>query len=239
MRSLTLLVITTTFGQWVYGQAAIKAPKDQTEVTGSDNTEWATKVWFLHVGPGAILFAPQTQVSVNGARIPGSETNIGANGAFGVETGLLFTPSIGASLAVGIPPRASVSASGSIAPLGFIGSTKYGPAIATVHYHLARWRVFQPYIGGGVNYTIMLAKRDGSVSDLALTNGFGPVLQVGGDIRVSRHWGVFTDLKKLFVATNVTGNVPAFGGAPAQAHLSLDPWLIQTGVSYRFGAGFR
>jgi outer membrane protein len=138
------------------------------------------------------------------------------------------------SVTLGIPPRTTIQGTGPLAELGVIGSARYGPAAATAHYHFNRWRAFHPYLGGGLSYTLLFGIKDGALSDLAAGSRFGPVLQAGGIFRVTRHWGVFADLKKLFLATPVTGNVTALQGAPVQAQLRLDPFVMQVGLSFRF-----
>ncbi|KAF0121661.1 MAG: outer membrane protein [Xanthobacteraceae bacterium] len=62
----------------------------------------------------------------------------------------------------------------------------------------------------------------------------GLALQVGFDYMIDRHWGVNVDVKKIFLRssfryTDTTGVLAATSG-----RVTIDPWLISTGITYRF-----
>ena len=42
------------------------------------------------------------------------------------------------------------------------------------------------------------------------------------------------DVKKLFLKTTASGNLPALGGAPVKADAKLDPLVIQAGLLLQF-----
>jgi outer membrane protein W len=50
--------------------------------------------------------------------------------------------------------------------------------------------------------------------------------------------GGFFSVSKVFVTTKASGNVnpaiPTLGGAPVSAHVSFDPLILFSGVTYRF-----
>ncbi len=111
---------------------------------------------------------------------------------------------------------------------------KYGPAVLSVRRHLWEDGPVRPYIGAGINYTLVLESRDGFVSNLDVKNGVGPVLQAGFEVPIDQRWSFFVDAKKIWLKTTATGTLPALGGAPAYAKVRLDPLVVTAGVSYRF-----
>jgi outer membrane protein len=48
---------------------------------------------------------------------------------------------------------------------------------------------------------------------------------------LDKHWGLNVDVKKLWLRPDATASL---GGTPVTAKVRLDPWLISTGVTYRF-----
>lgn len=56
----------------------------------------------------------------------------------------------------------------------------------------------------------------------------------GVDVPLSNGWGLFLDIKKIYVKTTARGTVPAFGGPPAEASIRLNPLLVHAGISWRF-----
>lgn len=47
-----------------------------------------------------------------------------------------------------------------------------------------------------------------------------------------QHWGWNVDVKKLWLRPNWTGTLS--GTTPLSGKVSLDPWLIGTGITYKF-----
>jgi len=59
----------------------------------------------------------------------------------------------------------------------------------------------------------------------------GGVAQVGFEYRITRHVGVFVDMKKFIVRSSATGNL---GPVPVHAYVRLDPLVTTAGVAFRF-----
>ena len=41
-------------------------------------------------------------------------------------------------------------------------------------------------------------------------------------------------VSKVFVTTKASGNATTLGGAPVSAHVSFDPLVLFSGITYRF-----
>ncbi len=106
------------------------------------------------------------------------------------------------------------------------------------NYHFTQFGKFQPFIGAGVTYTIILDEEGDAINDLRVDDGFGGLLRVGFDYMMDDHHGLFFSVQKLFVDTEISGTIdpaiPGLGGAPVTGEVGLDPLIIHTGYTYRF-----
>lgn len=193
----------------------------------------ATKSWWVHTGPVAVKFDSDAKLTVGGAPVDGASATAKDNTTLALEIGYELAPSTIVSLTVGIPPITTLTGKGAPVDGIALGKVKYAPAVLSAHYHFDVGTV-KPYIGAGVNYTAILASRDGAVADLDVKNAWGAVIQAGVDIPLSSDWSLFADVKKIYLKTRATGTVPAFGNPPAQAKIRLNPLLFNVGVAWRF-----
>lgn len=187
--------------------------------------------WFLHLGPVGVFHDESADVRVGGALVAGGDVSIDDDYTLGIEVGYFFTPNFALGFTGGFPPEAVINGAGSLAGTGRIGSAIYGPAILTAQYHVTQFGAFQPYIGAGPAYLIIFDTDDGAVSNFDVDNNFGLALQAGFDVMMGDRWGVFFDVKKLFLGTEARGTI---GGAPVRADVTLDPLLVHAGLSVRF-----
>lgn len=142
-----------------------------------------------------------------------------------------FTDNIAAELILGTT-SSRIDGKGSIAGLGNIGKTWLLPPTLTLQYHFTDLGAFKPYVGAGINYTVFYNQSArGATTDLDVKNTFGGALQVGFDYMIDQHWGLNFDVKKLYLRPDFEATV---GGARVKGSTKLDPWLIGTGVTYRF-----
>lgn len=80
-----------------------------------------------------------------------------------------------------------------------------------------------------MNYTLYYNEDPGSQQSLKIDDAFGVALQAGVDIPLQGKWGWNFDVKKIYVDADSKWNNGAISG-----NIDLDPWVIGTGVSYRF-----
>ncbi len=190
--------------------------------------------WRIYAGPAHIGFSTSAEVRAGGQLVPGASATADSNNSLGFGAIYDFHPGWSAELALGLPPTTALKGTGSLAGAGTLGKVKYGPAVLSVRRQLWDGGPVRPYIGAGINYTLVLESRDGFVSDLHVKNGIGPVLQAGVEVPLDARWSFFVDAKKIWLKTTATGTLPALGGAPAHAKVRLDPLVVTAGVSYRF-----
>lgn len=166
--------------------------------------------FYLHVGAAGVFNEPTARISLAGAPIAGAAVKIGDRATFAAEAGYFVTPRIAVSVSGGIPPLSKVEASGTLAELATIGKTRGGPFSATVHYHFEGLGALQPYIGVGVAELVVFDDEARLVRRYKTDDAVGPVVQVGLDLMLDTHWGVFFDAKKgLLGTTTKRGTCPA------------------------------
>lgn len=141
-----------------------------------------------------------------------------------------FTDNIAAELILGTT-YADIYGEGSLAGLGTVGRTWVLPPTLTLQYHFTDFGNFKPYVGAGVNYTLFYNQEPDAANSLKVKNQLGAALQIGADYMLDDHWGVNVDVKKLFLEPSFDVNV---GGTDLTGKASLNPWIIGTGITYRF-----
>ncbi len=143
-----------------------------------------------------------------------------------------FTRNIAAELILGVTKH-SVSGADALAGID-VGKAWLLPPTLTLQYHFTDFGAFKPYVGAGVNYTFFFSQKaaGGVVIESHLKDSFAPAVQVGFDYMFDKHWGWNVDVKKLWLRPEWSGTLA--GNIPVTGKVNLDPWLIGTGITYKF-----
>ncbi|KAK0350341.1 hypothetical protein LTR94_029410, partial [Friedmanniomyces endolithicus] len=105
-------------------------------------------------------------------------------------------------------------------------------------YHITGLGPVKPYLGAGVNYTIIFKTKDRLLQDFKAKDTVGPVLQGGVDIALNKSFGIYFDAKKIFATSDTTWKLPTPAGlAPGTAKVKLDP-LTFFNVAHPFKAQY-
>jgi len=105
------------------------------------------------------------------------------------------------------------------------------PPVLTLQYHFFPEKMFSPYVGAGVNYTITFDEKKGrSVDSVKYSNEFGYAVQVGMDFKINDRFSLNLDVKKVFVDTDIIVN----GGAINAKGTDLNPLIVGLGVGITF-----
>lgn len=189
--------------------------------------------WYIQAGPVTVAFSEGASISTGGSTIPGASATLSDNVTLGFGLGYRFSEAISVIAIAGLPPTTTVRGTGPLAGTT-VGDVTYGPLIVAANYHFPSKGKFQPFIGAGVNYTIVFETKDSGLSNLEADNAFGAVLRVGFDYLMDESDGFFFSANKVFVNTKATGNAVALGGAPVEAQIDLDPLILHAGWVHRF-----
>lgn len=140
-----------------------------------------------------------------------------------VDISYFINPNVAVELVLTVPQKHTLRASA----LGVdVGTLKHLPPTLLGQYHFPM-NGFKPYVGAGINYT-----RFSSVNLLPGVdidrNSWGPALQVGVDIPLSKGLYLNFDVKKVYIRTDVSLNGKNVG------EFKVDPLLVGVGLGWRF-----
>jgi outer membrane protein len=190
--------------------------------------------WSVRLGAAHIGFDTQADVFLGGALVPGGNAKAKSNTTVGLEIGYSISPEWTGRLLVGLPPTTTLTGKGTLAVGGELGKATYGPAVLSLTYGVGQWGSIKPYVGAGIVYNIVFKTKDRFITDFDAKNTFGTALQVGIEVPLEGGWSIGLDARKIFLKTKASGTVPAFGGAPVNADIKLNPLVIFASVGKRF-----
>ena len=147
-----------------------------------------------------------------------------------------FTEHFAAELILGTAKH-DVKAINTIAGDIDLGSAWLLPPTLTAQYHFytSDKKIFKPYIGAGVNYTLFYNVKSGAVADVKYDNALGYAAQVGFDLMLDDTFFINVDAKRLFLSTDVTVDATNLvPGLVVPAEVGIDPWLFGIGVGMKF-----
>ena len=161
-------------------------------------------------------------VSPDNGNSPNANVELSSKVIPEVDISYFFSKNLAAELILTYPQEHDVKAGGTK-----IGTLKELPPTLTVQYHFIPDGSVDPYVGVGLNYTL--------ISDVKLPAGFdvdrssvGYALQAGFDYKFDKKWSFNVDVKYLDIKTDVKLN-----GAKVTT-LTVSPIVAGVGVGYRF-----
>lgn len=183
----------------------------------------------------AVALLPANKSDPIGALgVPSDAIHINSKGIPEVDFEYFFTPNVSSELILTYPQKQNVVVKESAlgGPVS-IGTFRHLPPILTVKYNFMPQADFRPYVGAGVNLTLLsnidLAVPTATPMRLDLKKvSIGPAVQLGFDYKVADHWFVNADAKWAMLRTKVR-----YAGADL-ATVKVDPVLLAVGVGYRW-----
>ncbi len=164
-------------------------------------------------GSGALAGLPEDAVHVNNKVIPD------------VDVSYFFSKNLSAELVLTYPQEQKVTVeNGTTTDLG---KFTHLPPTLTLQYRFLPEGKVQPYVGAGVNFTLISNVKLGTGVDLD-DSSIGAAGQIGADFPIQKNWYANVDVKKVMIGSDV------LVGGNAATHVTLNPWLIGAGVGIRF-----
>ncbi len=134
-----------------------------------------------------------------------------------------FTDHWAAELVLTTPQEHNVKVNGAKA-----GNFKHLPPTLLAKYSFSSIGGFTPYVGAGVNFTLIF---DEDLAGGAVTldhYSVGPAGQVGCDYKLTDRWALNADVKRAMLRTDVKA------GGVTLTEARLDPWIYSLGLRYSF-----
>ncbi|UGS20179.1 OmpW/AlkL family protein [Flavobacterium cyclinae] len=202
-------------------------------VNAQDNEEKTTEFKKWQVRLRALGVAPDESATIG---IIGGDVAISNTIVPELDFTYFFTENFAAELILGTTKH-DVQAINTAAGDVNLGSVWLLPPTLTAQYHFytSENKVFKPYIGAGVNYTLFYNVKSGDVADVKYDNALGYAAQLGFDLMVDDTFFINLDVKRLFLSTDVTVDASNLApGLSIPAEVDINPWLIGVGVGMKF-----
>ncbi len=219
----------------VASAAAVGLLVGATAVKAAETDDGGFQAGSILVRARALGVLPDTGTSLSGpGAFIGGHADVTDNWVPELDASYFFTPNIAVEAIAGVTYH-DVTEKGNIlgVPLN-LGSVRLLPPTVTAQWHFLPTERFNPYVGAGINYTFFYDQHGGPSNLIYSTHyddAVGAALQFGFDYNVTGRWYVNSDVKKLFLSTNV--HLDTAAGA-IKAKVDIDPWLLGFGIGYRF-----
>ncbi|RTL49225.1 MAG: OmpW family protein [Rhodocyclaceae bacterium] len=142
-----------------------------------------------------------------------------------VDFTYFFTKNLAAELILTYPQKLNVKSE----TLGDLGSFDALPPTLTLQYHFMPESNFRPYVGAGINYTLISNSKVNKVAPLTLENdSWGAAFQIGFDYKIGANSYINFDVKKVQIDSDVKLNGNKVG------KVTLDPLLVGIGYGFKF-----
>lgn len=186
------------------------------------DSPWLVRLRAVYISPAdksdaiPALGVPQDAITVSSKTIPE------------VDVSYFFTKNFAAELILTYPQEHHVYLTGLD-----IGTFKHLPPTLTLQYHFLPDQVVNPYVGAGVNLTLIsdVNLNVPGVGALDLdSSSVGFAAGLGVDIKVAEKVFINLDAKWVQIGSDV---MLQSNGAKVSA-VKIDPWLLGGGLGYRF-----
>jgi outer membrane protein len=181
---------------------------------------------------------PLSGANLGGKATMSSDTQLGLNFAY------MITNNIGIELLAASPFEHDVKLKNTALPAanGKLGTLKHlPPTLSVVYYPLYSKSAFQPYVGGGINYTWIYDEHVGSeaqtagFSNFKAKNSWGLAWQVGADYMLTDKVMINAQVRYIDIDTRATvENNAVAPGTRARVNVDVDPFVYMVGLGYKF-----
>jgi outer membrane protein len=181
---------------------------------------------------------------VGSGNIAGSGVEVDDDTQLGLTATYMFSDSLGIELLAATPFTHDITANTGELGLGKVDAgevTHLPPTVSVVWYPIGSAGSISPYIGGGLNYTMMLEDKTSSTLDgalnadlgLELDDSWGVAFQGGVDFALNENWHINASVRWIDIETEAkitAGNATVI----KIDNIELDPWVYQLNIGYKF-----
>lgn len=181
--------------------------------------------------------------------LPGDNlVEVGDDTQLGFSVTYMATPNWGFELLAATPFTHDLSAKGDLAALGQtvgwdgdIGETTHLPPTLTLQWYPFADSAFQPYIGGGINFTwfydeelsdSFTSSLGSSDSQFSLSNSFGLVGIIGADLLLGDRF--LLNVSAMYADINTEAVIRGTALGDLVVDVDVNPWVYRFNLGYRF-----
>lgn len=181
----------------------------------------------------AVLIDPANKSStIPSLAVPSDAIHVSDKWIPEIDITYFFTRNIAAELILTYPQKHEVKVTSSAVGSFKAGTFKHLPPTLNLQYHFNPEGSFRPYVGAGVNYTLISQDdlRVPGVAKLHLENdSWGYSLQAGFDYKLAKSVFLNFDVKKVQIRSDLYAD-----GMGKISTVKIDPMLYSIGIGYRF-----
>ncbi len=197
--------------------------------------------WILR-GGAATVDPNEDSGVITPSPVPGAQGEVGLDSdtQLGLTVAYMITDNIGVELLAATPFTHTVTLEGDLKGSGSLAEVTHLPPTISAQYYFDTNSIATPYLGAGINYTIMLESEitsngagvlDGlGISDhsVDVDDSVGLSLQAGVDVELSEKW--LFNAAVWYMDIDTTAKV----ANAVEVDLEIDPWVYMVGVGYKF-----
>ena len=174
--------------------------------------------WLLRAG--VINVDPDSSPASLGA---GLDIDVDDSTQLGLNAVYFVTDNIGVELLAATPFKHDVQLNGTD-----VGETKQlPPTVMAVWYPNSSDSAYQPYLGGGLNYTIFFEDKMDSGADLDIDDSFGLSVELGMDYKISDNLFVNGQVRYIDISTDAS-----IGGG-SKFDIDIDPMVYMISLGFK------
>lgn len=225
--------IMTFMASILVAVALLIAPERSMVVAASEMTTASDRTgdWMIRVRGIGILPDSDSSLTVGGAAAPGVGVEVDDRITADLDFTYFLNNNIALELVLALSKH-DVNGTGGLAGVD-VGDFYIIPPHLMVQYHFDLGNGMKPYVGAGVNYSIIFSEDDAAgFNGLSIDNGFGFSLQAGVDVQMNDNWFFNFDVKKTWLNVDATTTHTTLGAVAAD--IDVDPWIVGVGIGYRF-----
>lgn len=195
------------------------------------------------VRSGAVWVVPdESTANARGPRaddgtLTGSTVAVDNELQLGLTVSYALTAHLAVELLAATPFTHALHIEGGALDGASLGEVEQLPPTLSLQYHFRPGAQLQPYVGFGLNATLMLDDSVGAdaraigVHKISVDDSFGLAGQIGADWLLGGGWLLNADARVIDIDT--TASVRMDDGT-TRVDVDLDPWVLAVGVGYRF-----
>ena len=185
---------------------------------------------FVHVGVADVRLDDKGMIYAGGVPMTGATYSTNHTTPVVIEGGYFVTSTLAVQASIGSRETSRNTPGGTFAGQPSLGADSFDIATLTLVCHPWRAKRVSPYFGFGAGAHLAGDMHDGLVSNFKVRNTSGLALQAGAEVTITRHTGLYLDVKKLFYTARASGDL---GPVPVISSAKLDPVIVQAGFSLR------
>ncbi|MGA2838621.1 MAG: OmpW family outer membrane protein [Steroidobacteraceae bacterium] len=220
MKFVPVLLVASGFAM------ALAAHGARADDNGESN--WEMRIRAVYLSPA------NKSDAIPALAVPADAIHINSKTFPEIDFEYFITPSWSSELILTYPQSQTVTVeSSALGGPANIGTFKHLPPILTLKYNFIPGGDFRPYIGAGVNFTLLsdvrLAVPTAPPMALELSRtSVGPAVQGGFDYKMADHWFANADVKWAMLRADVKFD------SQTLAQVRVDPLLVAVGIGYRW-----